>query len=148
MALPVILGWYLVIGVLAALGCIRITQSRFSPKAEQIFYGLLLTPVAAVYLAFTAYFGAADAWGLETIAAVLFAVLGVLGTRLPVSLMLGYALHGAWDLAHELAEHGGSVAGGTATLTAIPLAYGVFCAAFDWYMAVYFYTRREQWKAA
>jgi hypothetical protein len=34
------------------------------------------------------------------------------------------------------------------TLTAIPLAYGMFCAAFDWAMVAYFGTRRQVWKAA
>jgi hypothetical protein len=33
-------------------------------------------------------------------------------------------------------------------LTAIPLAYGVFCAAFDVSIAGYFYTRRAEWDAA
>jgi hypothetical protein len=30
----------------------------------------------------------------------------------------------------------------------IPLAYGVFCATYDWCMAAYFYTRRREWRAA
>ena len=30
----------------------------------------------------------------------------------------------------------------------IPLAYGAFCAAYDWCMAAYFYTRRGRWSAA
>jgi hypothetical protein len=33
------------------------------------------------------------------------------------------------------------------TLTAIPLAYGVFCAAFDWVMVGYFWNRRHVWAA-
>jgi hypothetical protein len=33
-------------------------------------------------------------------------------------------------------------------LTELPLAYGAFCAAFDWCVAGYFYTRRREWNAA
>ena len=147
MALAVIIIWYIVIGVLAALGTIAISKVWFSPKVEQIFFGLLLVPVAAMYLAFTSFFGATGAWRHEAIAVALFAVMGVLGVRIPVLLMLGYALHGAWDLVHE-AVHAGCCRGRAHNLTAIPLAYGAFCAAYDWYMACYFYSRRDQWKAA
>lgn len=147
MALAVIIIWYIGLGVLAALGTIAISKARFSPKVEQIFFGVLLTPVAAVYLAFTSFFGATGAWRLEVAAVVFFAVVGLLGVRIPLFLMLGYALHGAWDLVHE-AIHGGSAVAGTRNLTAIPLAYGAFCAAYDWFIACYFYGRRDQWKAA
>jgi len=33
-------------------------------------------------------------------------------------------------------------------VTAIPLAYGVFCATYDLCLGLYFYTRRSQWRAA
>lgn len=147
MALALIIIWYVVIGVLAALGTIAISKARFSPKAEQVFFGLVLVPIAAMYLAFTSFFGATGAWRHEAIAVALFAAMGVVGVRIPVLLILGYALHGAWDLVHE-AVHAGAAVAGAHDLTAIPLAYGAFCAAFDWYMACYFYSRRGQWKAA
>jgi hypothetical protein len=125
-ALSIIIVLYIGIGVLAALGTIAISRKRFSAKVEQLFFGLLLAPIAAVYLAFTSFFGAADAWRVELIAVVVFTVMGVFGVRIPVVLMLGYALHGAWDLVHE-AVHAGSKGAATGTLTAIPLAYGAFC---------------------
>lgn len=148
MALSVIMILYLGIGVMSAAGSVAISTKLFSPKAEQIFFGVLLVPIAALYLAFTAYFGADDAWRLEAVAVILFAVLGILGIRVPVVLLLGYALHGVWDLLHELHLHAGVEVGGTRTFSEIPLAYGVFCATYDWCMAVYFYTRRDQWSAA
>jgi hypothetical protein len=37
------------------------------------------------------------------------------------------------------------VGGGARPLTEIPLAYGMFCAAYDWVMAGYFFTRRAAW---
>ena len=148
MALIMILGLYLGIGVAAAIGTVAITRSRFSAKAEQIFFGLLFVPIAVVYVAFTDYFAADAAWQYETIAVICFAASGLLGIRLPAFLILGYALHGAWDLLHEVVMHSRPVAGEAGTLTAIPLAYGVFCAAYDWCVAGYFYTRREQWNAA
>ena len=148
MALAVIIGLYIGIGVLAAAGSIAISTKHFSGKAEQIFYGLLLIPIAALYLAFTAHFAATDAWRAEAIAVALFAGMGVLGIRLPFLLMLGYGLHGAWDLVHEVLLHEGTAVTGARTLTEIPLAYGAFCAAYDWCIVGYFYMRRGQWKAA
>jgi hypothetical protein len=38
------------IGLLAAAGFIVITQRVFAPKAEQIFCGLFLIPIAGFYL--------------------------------------------------------------------------------------------------
>lgn len=139
---------YAVIGLMAAAGAISIAREILSPKAEQIFFGMFLIMVAAFYLAFTAYFGIATTWRLETAAVVAFAVFGLLGARLPAALMVGYSLHGLWDLLHELQAHGAYSAFQPGQLTAIPLAYGVFCLAFDFCIAAYFYTRRAQWTAA
>jgi hypothetical protein len=147
MALSVIIGLYIGIGLMSAAGCIAISQKVFSAKLEQIFFGLFLVAIAGFYLAFTAYFGNAEAWRLEAGAVAVFAVLGILGTRVAVVLILGYVLHGLWDLLHELHAHTG-VDFDTITGTEIPLAYGAFCATYDWCMAAYFYTRRGQWTAA
>jgi hypothetical protein len=146
MALAAILLWYFGIGVLAAVGAVMITRARFSPRTEHIFFALLLIPIAAMYLAFLAYFGDHSALRLEAYAVALFAVLGLLGLRLPALLLLGYALHGAWDLLHEVWLYHGPPSAGVRSVTAIPLAYGVFCAAFDWCMAGYFFTRQAAWR--
>lgn len=79
---------------------------------------------------------------------VAFVVIGLLGVRLPFALIVGYSLHGLWDLLHELQAHGAYSAFEPGKLTAIPLAYGFFCAAFDFSMAAYFDTRRGEWSAA
>ncbi len=146
MALAAILLWYLGIGVLAAIGAVTISRARFSPRTEHIFFGLLLIPIAAMYLAFLAYFGDHSALRLEAYAVALFAVLGLLGLQPPALLVLGYALHGAWDLFHEVLLYPGPASAGVRSVTAIPLAYGVFCAAFDWCMAAYFFTRQAAWR--
>jgi hypothetical protein len=145
MALSVIIALYICIGLMSAAGSVAISKKVFSAKAEEIFFGLFLVPIAGFYLAFTAHFGNEGAWRLEAGAVVVFAVLGVLGSRVPVVLMLGYVLHGLWDLLHELHAHAGV---DFDTSTEIPLAYGAFCATYDWCMAAYFYTRRRQWSAA
>ncbi|HET7427021.1 MAG TPA: DUF6010 family protein, partial [Gemmatimonadales bacterium] len=112
MALAAILLWYFGIGVLAAIGTVTVSRARFSPQIEHIFFALLLIPIAAMYLAFAAYFGDHSALRLEAYAVALFAMLGLLGLRLPALLVLGYALHGAWDLLHEaLLYHGPAAAG-------------------------------------
>lgn len=144
----VIMVLYAVIGLIAAAGTICISRKIFTPKAEQIFYAMFLIMIAAFYLAFTAYFGVATAWRLETAAVVAFVAIGLLGTRLPFALIVGYSLHGLWDLLHELQAHGAYSAFEPGRLTAIPLAYGVFCVAFDFSMAAYFFARRAEWSAA
>jgi hypothetical protein len=147
MALSVIIARSIGIGLMSAAGSVAIAQQVFSTKAEQIFFGLFLVPIAGFYLAFAAHFGNAGAWRLEAGAVAVCAGLSVLGSRVPVVLMLGYVLHGLWDLLHELHAHAG-VDFDTSTVTAMPLAYGAFCATYDWCLAAYFYTRRRQWRAA
>jgi hypothetical protein len=139
---------YVVIGLMAARGTICIFQKIFSPRSEQIFYAVFLIVIAAFYLAFAAYFRAGAAWPLETTAVVAFAAIGLLGLRQPVALMVGFSLHGVWDLLHELQAHGALSAFAPGEFTMIPLAYGLFCAAYDFSMVVYFYRRRVEWNAA
>lgn len=140
--------WYAVIGLMAAFGTIWINRKMLTAKREQTFYAIFLIVVAAFYLVFVAYFEVPTAWRTETIAVFVFVVLGVLGLRLPVALIIGYPLHGLWDLVHEIQAHGVWSAFEPSQLTAIPLAYGVFCAVYDFSMAFYFYRRRVEWSAA
>ena len=64
----VIVALYIAIGVMSAAGSVYISRSIFSAKAEQIFFGLFLIPIAGFYLAFAAHFGNKDAWPLEATA--------------------------------------------------------------------------------
>ena len=144
----VIVVLYVGIGIAAALGTIGIIRKSLAPATEQIFYAVVLIPVAAFYLAFAAYFGAETAWPLEGAAVAAFVAIALLGVRLPSALIVGYVLHGMWDMLHELQAHGGYSAFESGKMTAVPLAYGFFCAAFDFYMAAYFYRQRGEWIAA
>jgi hypothetical protein len=146
MTLAAILIWYVGIGVLAAIGTVTISRTRFSPRGEHRFFALLLIPISAMYLVFVAYFGNGSTPRPEAYAVVVFVVLALLGLRFPALLVLGYALHGGWDLVHEIRVHLGSGAGGARPFTDIPLAYGAFCLAYDWWMAGYFLTRRAAWR--
>jgi hypothetical protein len=139
---------YVVIGIMAARGTICIFRKILGPKSEQVLYAVFLILIAALYLAFVAYFGATTAWQLETVVVLAFVAIGLLGVRLPFALIVGFSMHGLWDALHELQAHGGYSAFEPGHLTAIPLAYGFFCAAFDFYMAAYFYRRRAEWSAA
>jgi hypothetical protein len=139
---------YAAIGLMSVVGAIVIVRKVFAPKAEQVFYGMFLIMIAAFYLAFTAYFGSAAAWRLEVTAVLAFAAIGLLGARLPFALIVGYLLHGLWDMLHELEAHGAYSAFEPGQLTAVPLAYGIFCAVFDLGMASYFYRRRVNWAVA
>jgi hypothetical protein len=144
----VIVVLYIVIGLFAATGTICFSRKVFAPKAEQIFYAMFLILVALFYLAFASYFKETTAWRLETFVVLGFVAIALLGTRLPFALIIGYSLHGVWDVLHELQAHGGLSAFEPGQLTAIPLVYGFFCAAFDFAVAAYFYTRRNEWNAA
>jgi hypothetical protein len=148
MGLTVIVALYVSIGVMSAVGSVYISKSVFGVKAEQIFFGLFLIPIAGFYLAFAAHFGDTDAWRLEATAVAVFAVLGLVGVRVPSALIVGYLLHGLWDAVHEFNVHGGGPLLSPQQTTSLPLAYGFFCATYDVLMAAYFYTRRNQWHAA
>jgi hypothetical protein len=145
LGLTVIVILYVVIGLMAAVGAIFIVRKILGPKAEQIFYAMFLIMIASFYLAFASYFRMATAWRLETAAVVAFVAMALPGARLPLVLMVGYSLHGVWDMLHELQAHGAYSAFEPGQLTPIPLAYGFFCAAFDFCMTAYFYTRRTEW---
>ena len=148
MALSVIIVLYVCVGFLAAVGSIFIAQKVFSVRAEQIFFALFLVAIAGFYLAFTAYFENQEAWRLEIGAVIVFTVFGILGLRFPVALIVGYSLHGIWDVLHEVYAFGGGSLFGAGKMTELPLAYGAFCAAFDYCVAAYSYTRRNDWNAA
>ena len=144
----VIVALYIAIGVMSAAGSVYISRSIFSAKAEQIFFGLFLTPIAGFYLAFTAYFGDKDAWQLEATAVAVFAIFGLVGVRVSSALIVGYLLHGLWDVVHEFNAHAGGSLLGARQTTSVPLGYGFFCVTYDLLMATYFYTRRNHWHAA
>src|SRR5262249_41727171 len=148
MALSVIIVFYAGIGLLAAAGSIFISQKVFSARGQQIFFALFFVAIAGFYLAFAVYFGDQGVWRLETGGVILFAVCGILGLRLPVALIVGYSLHGVWDLVHEIHAHSGVSPFGAQEMTELPLAYGAFCAAFDCCIAMYVFTRRREWSAA
>ena len=148
MALSVIIFLYVSVGVLAAAGSIFISQKLFSARGEQIFFALFFIAIAGFYLAFTAYFENPEAWRLEIGAVGVFTAFGILGLRFPVALIVGYSLHGIWDVVHEIHAFAGVSPFEAGKMTELPLAYGVFCAAFDWCVAVYFCTRRRDWNRA
>jgi hypothetical protein len=146
--LIVIVALYISIGVMSAAGSVYISKSIFSAKVEQIFFGLFLIPIAGFYLAFTAHFGDKDAWQLEATAVAVFAVFGLVGVRVPFALIVGYLLHGLWDAVHEFNALAGGSLLGPRQITSVPLAYGFFCATYDFLLATYFYTRRNHWHVA
>lgn len=144
MALLLIYLLYIILGLLAALGCIALSSTRLPPKREPLAYGILLIPIAGMYLAFLAHLSPAASWRAELVPVLGFSLLGLAGARVYPLLILGYLGHGAWDLTHEILMTQGRLG----TLTAIPLAYGALCAALDWTVAGYFWTRRRAWAAA
>ena len=147
-AFTVIVVLYMTVGVLAAIGTAYLSKTLLPPKLEQIFYAVYLVMIAGFYLAFTAYFTNEHAWLVESTAVLCFALIALAGIRLPYVLMAGFLLHGLWDVIHELHAHAGVSVFEPGQTTAIPLAYGAFCATYDVCMAGYFFTRRPHWNAA
>ena len=148
MAFAVIIALYAAIGAMSAAGTVYLSQKSLPARFEPAFFGVFLIPIAAFYLAFTAYFGDDAAWSLETGAVAAFAVLGIAGIKFPLTLSAAYGLHGAWDVLHEIQAHVAMNVFGGNESTQIPLAYGIFCASYDWCIAAYFLTRHEHWHAA
>jgi len=138
---------YATVGVFAVIGSAVLTQRLLPVRWEQAFYALFLIAIAAFYLAFAAYFRASGAWITESVAVLIFGAIAVAGIRSVPLLVLGYLLHGAWDFLHELQAHAGGPLAGDG-FTAIPLAYGIFCATFDVGIAVYALRRRAVWAGA
>ncbi|WPD22448.1 MAG: DUF6010 family protein [Candidatus Electrothrix scaldis] len=93
--------FYAIFGVTVGLGSIYLTKAFSNLKMEQVFFGVLLVLIAAFYWAFTLYFGAQDAWTIEIVSVLGFAVLGLAGIRFTTLLIIGYLLHGIWDGVHE-----------------------------------------------
>lgn len=147
MALSVIIILYVFIGLMSAAETVFISKKLFSPPVEQTFFAFWLIIIAGFYLAFTAYFGNEGAWRFEIGGVIAFAVLALMGVRVPSALIIGYLLHGLWDVFHEVHSHAGNLFS-IHQLTEVPLAYGFFCATYDWFVAAYFYTRRGEWHAA
>lgn len=144
MTLSIILLVYFSLGLMAAMGSLVLTQKFLPSRLEAPLFGVLLVPIAGLYLVFTRHFGIDGAWPLEMAAVIGFSLLGVLGMRFPLMLVLGYGLHGAWDFAHELHAHVGVDAFGGHPATPVPLAYGAICAGYDGYVAAYFWLRSRR----
>ena len=139
---------YAGLGIMVALGSISVTRKIFSPRVEQVFYALVLIPIAAFYWAFIAYFESSRALALESSAIILFIALALAGLKNVWVLCLGYVLHGLWDGVHEIATHFSFATTDALNITEIPLAYGVACAAYDIGMAFYFLSRKKAWQQA
>jgi hypothetical protein len=139
---------YAVIGFMAAAGAIFIARKILAPKAEQIFFAMFLIMIAAFYLAFAAYFGAATAWRLETAVVAAFVAIGLLGARLAFALIIVYPLHGLWDLLHELQAAWIPLRVRARSIDRDPARLRSFCATFDICVAAYCYTRRDEWISA
>ena len=138
----VVVLFYLVIGLLSAIGTILIVRRIFQGRWEQIFWASFLVVIAAFYLSFAAYFGASPhAWQTEVVGVAVFLVCAVCGLFFRPAIAVGYVMHGLWDLSHSLS--GSSLAG--LSITDIPLGYGIFCATYDFVVAGYLIRSDTAW---
>ena len=144
----VIVVLYIVIGLMAAVGAIFIVPKILGFKAEQIFYAMFLIMIRRILSGVCELLWSGRCVAARSSRCLAFAAVALAGVRLPLILIIGYSLHGGWDLIHELQAHGVYSVFQPGQLTPVPLAYGFFCAAFDFSMAVYFYVQRDKWATA
>lgn len=131
------------VGATAAAAFAFVARRMLHGRFEQIFWAVLLAAIAAFYAGFAGWFEAPEAaWNTELVAISLFALVAVFGGFSGPMLALGYALHGAWDVAHSLF---GTVILGHAA-SDIPLGYGMFCMGFDFTAAAYLLLWAKDWK--
>jgi hypothetical protein len=135
---------YANIAVFTVIGTVWLSRKMFEGKTERIFYSVFLIFIAVTYLAFNLHYGNEAAWEAELSAVAFIAALGFFSFFRTGVLILGYALHGIWDLIHELSQYL-ETSLIEPELTLIPLGYGVFCLVFDWAIAGYCYARRQAW---
>jgi hypothetical protein len=139
---------YAVIGLMAAAGTIFIARKILAPKAEQIFYAMLLIMIAAFYLTFAAYFGVASAWRMETAVVVAFVATALPGASLPFARYWGIpcTVCGICCMNFRRMEPTPRSSRASSPRSHSPTEF--FCAAFDFCLAAYFYPRRAEWVAA
>jgi hypothetical protein len=133
---------YAVIGLLSAIGSILVVRRMFQGRWEQIFWASFLVVIAAFYLSFAAYFGASTkAWRTEAVVVAVFLFCAVVGLFFRPAIVVGYVMHGLWDLSHSLS--GSSLAG--LSITEIPLGYDIFCSTYDFIVACYLMISDTAW---
>ncbi len=139
-----IVALYVTIGVMSAAGSVYIAKSIFSAKVEQIFFGLFLIPIAGFYLAFTAYFGDKRCVAVGSDGSGSVCCFRPNGS--PSSICSHSRIPATWPMGHGPRVQR-SCWRPCIGPSADPLAYGFFCATYDFLMATYFYTRRAAWSA-
>ncbi|WP_305617564.1 DUF6010 family protein [Novosphingobium sp.] len=86
---------------------------------------IVLTLVAGIYVGFAVQDGRSKALATEGSIALMFAAAALVGLAFwHWAIVIAYALHGFWDLAHHRSVD-----------TAMPKWYVPFCALFDWVFA-------------
>lgn len=115
------------IGVTAAIA-VGLFATVIGFDKERSFYPVVLIVIAALYLLFAAMAGSTDSLVAETIPALVFVALAVLGFRkTPWLVVVGLALHGVFDFFHHslIANPG------------VPVWWPGWCLAYDVAAAAY-----------
>ena len=132
------------IGIILAFGSIILTKKYLSPTNEKRYYSLTLIPIAMIYIGFSYYYGATDTLRVELIGVMIFSVFALLGQFVSLLfLIIGYLLHGSWDILHELFKDG---IWHFSPWTGVPIGYALFCLVYDFIIAVYIYKRWKIWQ--
>jgi hypothetical protein len=94
------------------------------------FFAVILVLIAGVYIGFGIEDGRRDKLILESIVAIGFVALVLLGMwKWPILIPAGYFLHGVWDLLHHPVKLGARV----------KKWYPPACIAYDWLVGAYIY---------
>lgn len=94
------------------------------------FFAILLVLITGIYIGFAVEDGRRGKLILETIVALGFCVLVLLGMwKWPILIAAGYFLHGVWNLLHHPIKLGARVKNW----------YPPACLAYDWLVGAYIY---------
>ena len=108
------------VGLVVAAVTILLTITLSDTQALE-FHAVLLTLIASIYIGFALQGGNRYEVGLELTVAAAFTGFALIGLWLsPWFVVLGLALHGAWDFLHHGLIH-----------TPVPRGYIPFCMVYD-----------------
>ena len=117
------------LAILAAsiLGIGSIVYLMYIPEAVALHSAIVLAVAGGVYAGFSLSDNRANSAIIETLSAVFFGVIAIVGVIYPVVLGIGFLLHAGWDYLHHC----------QAIDTKVRFWYPPFCAVYDCFVGIF-----------
>ena len=119
----------LLLAILAAsiLGIGSIIYLMYLSEAIALHSAIVLAVAGGIYAGFGLSDGKSDSVIIETLSALFFGVIAIVGVIYPVVLGIGFLLHAVWDYLHHC----------QAIDTKVRFWYPPFCAVYDCFVGVF-----------